>query len=209
HTEFVKVDSGVLLPNFIKECMKVGISCLEQLYCIPGTIGGAVYVNAGIPSFEISDVLISIECIDKTNGTQVFLTRDNINMKYRNGNIHKNLIITSAKLKTSKADMADLKETIRKIQKKRFESQPIGMPTCGSTFKNPPGLKAWQLIKESNCDRLSVGGAAVSDKHCNFLINTGNATASDFYNLIQTIKEVVSKKTGILLEEEIIIIGKY
>ena len=82
-------------------------------------------------------------------------------------------------------------------------TQPIGMPTCGSTFKNPPGRKAWQLIKEAGCDSLSVGGARVSEKHCNFLINSGNATAADFVELINKIKARVLEKTGILLQEEI------
>ncbi|MDR3030918.1 MAG: UDP-N-acetylmuramate dehydrogenase [Holosporales bacterium] len=206
---FVKVGAGVLLPKFINECVKSGLSCLEKLYCVPGTIGGAVYMNAGIPEFDISKVLISFDCIDKNDGEVIILNKDNLNMEYRSGNIPQNLIITSVKLRTFYENVEKLKEIIGKISEKRAKSQPLGKLTCGSAFKNPLGFKAWQLIKESDCDKLAVGDAIVSDMHCNFLINSGNAMASDFYKLIQIIKEKVLKKTGILLEEEIIIMGKY
>ena len=120
----------------------------------------------------------------------------------------KNLIVTSAALKTTERPKEELELVIKDIMRKRKNSQPIGQATCGSTFKNPEGFKAWQLIKESGCDELKIGGAVVSDIHCNFLINNGNATARDFRNLIDLIKERVLKKTGILLEEEILTIGR-
>lgn len=203
----VKVGAGVILAKFIKECTKNDVSSCENLFCIPGTIGGAIIMNAGIPNFEISDVLISIDCVDM-HGNKCTFKKDELNMSYRNGNIPKDLIITSATFKTSYKPEAELNAVIKEILSKRIKSQPIGKATCGSTFKNPEGLKAWQLIKDSGCGTLNVGDAIVSDVHCNFLINNGNAKASDFRKLIDTIKEKVFDKTGVLLQEEIITIGR-
>lgn len=205
----VEVGAGVSLPRFINECISKGLSCLEQLSCIPGTIGGAVSMNAGIPEFEISKALISVTCVEKISGKIVILEKGSLNMKYRNGNINDNLIIVSAKFKTQNQNPKILKDISMALFEKRKKTQPIGKRTCGSTFKNPEGFRAWKLIKESGCDKLSVGDAKVSEMHCNFLINSGNAKASDFFKLIQEIKDRVLKRTGILLEEEIKILGSF
>jgi UDP-N-acetylmuramate dehydrogenase len=101
----------------------------------------------------------------------------------------------------------DPRDIIEHMRQKRLQTQPVGCATCGCTFKNQEGIKAWQLIKEAGCDRLSVGGASVSEIHCNFLINTRSAKASDFLKLIEVIKDQVLAKTGVLLEEEIVIMG--
>ena len=163
-------------------------------------------MNAGIPNFEINDVLISTEAINIDGEKQIF-RKDELNMTYRNGNIPNGFIVTSAKLRTQKGNREAIFSEIRSLYEKRLKSQPIGLPTCGSTFKNPKTAKAWELIKKSDCDKLSVGGAKVSDMHCNFLINSGNAKASDFVELIETIKTEVFEKTGYRLEEEIKRIG--
>ena len=201
------IEAGATLTKFVKKCIENGLSSCENLFCIPGTVGGAIVMNAGIPGFEIADVLVSVNCIDQS-GNKMTLHKNDLKMEYRNSNLPKNLIITSAVLKVVKKSKEELELIIKNIMQKRRNSQPIGQATCGSTFKNPEGFKAWQLIKESGCDNLQVGGAVVSDIHCNFLINKGNATAIDFRNLIDLIKESVLKKTGILLEEEIITIGR-
>lgn len=202
-----KVESGVILSKFIKKSIENNLSSCEKLYCIPGTIGGAISMNAGIPNFEISDVLVSIDCLD-FKGNKKTITKENLNMSYRNGNVPREALITSCILKTFPGKKEELELFIKDIMLKRRSSQPIGQPTCGSTFKNPKDLKAWQLIKESGCDTLKFGGAIVSDIHCNFLINSGDAKASDFLELIKIIKEKVLKKTGVLLEEEVITIGE-
>ena len=202
---FIIVECGTTINNLVKYCINNNISCCEQLYVIPGTIGGALVMNAGVPSFEIKDVIESITLIDINNCST--LTINNNNMKYRNGNLPENHIAVSCKLKTQYKDSNDLKEIIRNIMKKRMETQPINTNTCGSTFKNPPGHKAWQLIKESGCVGLKVGGARVSDKHCNFIMNEGKATANDVIQLISLIQETVFIKTGILLEPEVKILG--
>jgi UDP-N-acetylmuramate dehydrogenase len=201
----VHSEAGVMLGTLIAKCVENGVSCCERLFCIPGTIGGAITMNAGIPNFEISDVLIDISGISH-EGQRFSLKRSEINMQYRNGNIPKNLIITSATFRTSRNDIQNLKSNIDEISQKRKLSQPLGQQTLGSTFKNPPGYKAWQLIRGAGCDNLKVGRAAVCNVHSNFLINTGNATSSDFIELIRLIKKMVLEKSGILLEEEIIFV---
>jgi UDP-N-acetylmuramate dehydrogenase len=198
----VKVGSGIPLNKFIHMCAERGISCLEQMYCIPGTIGGALFMNAGTPAFEIFDVVVSIECVDM-RGNIVFLNRDELKPEYRNGNIPKDLIIISCILRISQSSIAKMKETMKEIKRKRLSTQPINMATCGSTFKNPEGYKAWQLIDSAGCRNMSVGDAHVSDLHCNFIINKRDATFQDVRTLIELIKGKVFEKHGIMLEEEI------
>lgn len=206
YNDYVEVQAGALLSKFISNCVTYSLSCCEKLCCIPGTIGGAIFMNAGVPGFEISDVLVSVSCVN-FSGEQKIFTKDELNMTYRNGNIPEGFIITSAKLKTYSKGASQILDEISELKAKRLKSQPIGQATCGSTFKNPDGTKAWELIKRAGCDKLSVGDAIVSEKHCNFLINNGNAKASDFVKLIDTIKWQVLKKTGYELQEEIKRIG--
>ena len=203
----IVVECGITISNFVKYCINNNISCCEQLYAIPGTIGGAIVMNAGVPSFEIRDVIESITLIN-INDCSSILTIDNSNMTYRNGNLPKNYIAVSCKLNTQSKNANELRLTIKNIIQKRIKTQPINTNTCGSTFKNPNGYKAWQLIKESGCCGLKIGGAVVSNKHCNFIINEGNATSSDVINLIELIQEKVRNKTGILLESEVKIFGE-
>lgn len=202
----VKVGSGSSISNFIKTCIKMEYSCCEQMFCIPGTIGGALIMNAGTPSFEIFDPLIEIQCIDLRGNHKTLLKKD-IEYTYRNGNIPKDLIITSCILETSSYPKRDLENIINKIKKDRFQSQPMSLATCGSTFKNPDGKKAWQLIDSAGCRGMRCGGAVLSNLHCNFIINEGNATSNDILNLIEKVKKRVFERHKILLEEEIKIIG--
>lgn len=203
---YLESEAGILLPNLINKCAKQNISCCEKLSYIPGSLGGAIYMNAGIPDFEIKDILISVDCVDFL-GQEKTIKKEDLKMTYRNGNLPKESIILSAKLKTHKKNKNEILTEIKKIYEKRMKSQPIGFPTCGSTFKNPTGIKAWELIKKSGCESLEVGRAKISDIHCNFMINMGNAKASDFIELIKIVKSKVFEKTGYMLEEEIQIIG--
>ena len=208
HNNYLRAGSGIKLTDLIKQSINKNLSCCESLYCIPGTLGGAIFMNAGIPGFEIADILVSIEVLD-FEGNKRIIEKDELGMSYRNGNIPKNFIITNVNLKTTPGNSEELLGKINDIRKKRIKSQPLGKATCGSTFKNPQGKKAWELIKSANCDKLSIGGAKVSDIHCNFLINSGNASAQDFLTLIELIKSRVFEKTGIMLEEEIIKFGEF
>ena len=182
------------------------ISGMEFLSCIPGSVGGAIRMNSGCYGSEISQILLSIQVIDN-KGRQKEIKNDEIKFFYRGTNLPKNYIILSAKFK----GIVSYKELIEKkqnelIQKKK-ETQPNQIKTGGSTFKNDKDKKAWMLIKESGCDKLYVGDAKISEKHCNFFVNDGKAKASDIEELINKVKKEVQTKTGINLQLEIKIIG--
>ena len=183
------------------------ITGLEFLSCIPGTIGGAIIMNSGCYGQDISQSVISIEGLT-LNGKLKSLNRDQINFFYRGSNFGENLIILSVKLKGNK----DTKEKIEKKQNEflnqKRKSQPTNVKTCGSTFKNPSNKKAWELIKMSGCSNLSIGGARLSEQHCNFFLNNGKAKSSDIEMLIEEVRNQVFLKTGVKLDLEIKIVGK-
>lgn len=202
----VEVDSGVQLSQFINTCVKRGISCCEYLYMIPGTIGGALYMNAGVPDFEIKDVVQSIKLLDINTGSISQMSYNG--MSYRSGNIPDDKIIISCILKIHMDNKEYIERVLQKIHTVRLAKQPIGARTCGCTFKNPPNNRAWKLIKDAGCSEMSVGEAVVSPIHSNFIINRGSATSADILALISNIKWRVYKETGVILEEEIRIIGE-
>ena len=182
---------------------------LEFLSCIPGSIGGAVIMNSGCYDNDISKVLISITAINKNNLTEIELKKEDIKFLYRGTNLKDDLIIISAKLKGSKGKREEIEKFQAKLIEKKKKSQPSQIKTCGSTFKNTSsGKKAWMLIKEAGCDNFEEGDAKISQKHCNFFVNNGNAKSSDIENLIKKVKRKVYEKTGINLELEIKIIGE-
>jgi UDP-N-acetylmuramate dehydrogenase len=182
---------------------------LEFLSCIPGSIGGAIIMNSGCYENDISKVLLSIRAIDKKNLSVIEIKKEDIKFFYRGTNISKDLVIISAKLKGS----SSVKEKIEKKQsefiEKKKSSQPSQIKTCGSTFKNiSKDKKAWMLIKEAGCEDYREGDAIISQKHCNFFVNNGNAKSSDIEKLINKVKNDVKKKTGVNLELEIKIVGE-
>ncbi len=181
----------------------------EFLSCIPGSIGGAIMMNSGCYGNEISNILLSIKVIDKNELSEFEIKKEDINFFYRGNNLSENLIVISAKFKGS----PDKKEIIEKKQfdlvNKKKKSQPSQVKTCGSTFKNlSKDKKAWMLIKEAECENFSEGDARISQKHCNFFVNEGNAKSLDIENLINKVKNRVFEKTGVNLELEIKIIGE-
>ena len=194
------------ISNFAKEN---GIGNLEFLSCIPGSIGGAVIMNSGCYENDISKVLTSIKVIDIRECKEKKINREEINFFYRGTNLPEELIITSVNLKGKITDKGIIeKKQLQMIEKKKL-SQPSQIKTCGSTFKNLNNKKkAWQLIKETGCDKFFVGDAVISEKHCNFFVNNGNAKSSDIEKLINKVKKTVNDKTGINLELEIKIIGE-
>ena len=192
------------LKNFLIENAR---SDLEFLCSIPGTIGGSVKSNAGCFGSSVSDVLISADLMDGKGNIKT-LTYPDFHFAYRHCEIPSEHIVLSALFKTGSNTPENIKKTLDEQALYRKTHQPVGVQTAGSTFKNPPEAKAWELIKKAGCDTLQIGGAKVSDKHCNFLINTGTATAEDFEVLGNTIVEKVRKKTGITLEWEVQIMGQ-
>ncbi len=203
----VEFGAGFLDINAAMFAAENDIAGLEFLSGIPGTIGGAVRMNAGAYGRDISQVLLEAEIVER-GGTIRRLSNAEIGFVYRNSGLPAGAIVTSAVLRGEKGDKFKIVTEIEEIGRKREETQPIRSRTGGSTFKNPEGYKAWELIDRAGCRGLTMGGAQVSEKHCNFLINTGNATASDLENLGEEVIKRVFKKTGIMLEWEIKRIGK-
>ena len=194
------------VANYAKEN---NVGNLEFLSCIPGSIGGAIIMNSGCYENDISKVLISIRAIDKKKLSSVEIKKEDIKFLYRGTNLPNDQIITSAKLKGT----VSVKEKIEKKQldlvEKKKTSQPNQIKTCGSTFKNvSKDKKAWMLIKEAGCENYQEGDAIISQKHCNFFVNNGNAKSSDIENLINKVKKKVQEKTGVDLELEIKIVGE-
>lgn len=206
-TDKVVVGAGCLDVNVAKFAMENGLGGLEFLVGIPGTIGGALAMNAGAYRNEIKDVLVSVEAVDGS-GRILNLSCDDFGFSYRKNSLPKEIIFTSAVLQAKRDSKESIKKKMDEISAQREETQPIRSRTGGSTFKNPHGQKAWQLIDKAGCRGLVLGGAQVSEKHCNFLINNGDATASDLEELGEEVRKRVKENSGIELEWEIKIIGK-
>ena len=185
------------------------IANLEFLSCIPGSIGGAVIMNSGCYENDISKVLLSIKILNKKNLKESEIKKEDIKFFYRGTSLVEDIIIISAKFKGLKSDRDKIEKKQSDFIEKKKLSQPSQIKTCGSTFKNiNKDRKAWMLIKESGCNNYSEGDAAISQKHCNFFINNGNAKSIDIENLINKVKQTVLAKTGVNLELEIKIIGE-
>ncbi len=181
------------------------LSGFEFLACIPGTIGGGIRMNAGCFGKEFKDILISIQAIDKL-GKVITIAQKDIKFEYRKNNLSDELIFLSASFKGIKAETSKIKDETDKLKAKKEKAQPTRIKTSGSTFKNPisqTNKKVWELIKESVPLDKSFGDACISDKHCNFFVNKGNATFNDMTKLIEFVSKKVLEKTGISLEKEI------
>jgi len=193
------------VANFAKEN---SLENLEFLSCIPGSIGGAVIMNSGCYEHDISKVLLSVQAVDKNNLSEIEIKKEDIKFSYRGTNLPEDLIIISAKFQGSIGKKEEIEKKQSDFIKKKKLSQPSQIKTCGSTFKNvSKKIKAWKLIKHSGCENYKEGDAIISEKHCNFFVNNGNAKASDIEKLIKKVKKKVHEKTGVNLELEIKIIG--
>jgi UDP-N-acetylmuramate dehydrogenase len=184
-----------------------GLAGLEFLSGVPGTVGGALRMNAGAYEREMKDVTIQAEALDD-KGRLHSLGLDQLGFTYRHTAVPESWIFTSAVLSGTPADKAEIARRMAEIRDAREESQPLRTRTGGSTFTNPPGAKAWQLIDRAGCRGLRRGGAQVSEKHCNFLINTGKATAADIEGLGEEVRRRVREATGVELVWEIRRIGR-
>ena len=182
------------------------IGGMEFLSCIPGSIGGSIIMNSGCYGSDISEILISIKIVDE-KGQEKEIKKDEIKFFYRGTDIPKNYIVLSAVLKGIASSKQLIEEKQEKLIEKKKKSQPSQIKTGGSTFKNSNDKKAWMLIKESGCDKLYIGDAKISEKHCNFFVNDGKAKTADIEKLINKVKKEVLNKTGVDLELEIKIIG--
>jgi UDP-N-acetylmuramate dehydrogenase len=205
--DFVHVGAGCLDRTVSLTCRDAGIGNLEFLVGIPGTIGGAVRMNAGAYGREMKDVLVFAHVLDP-QGKSYRLTPEDLKMSYRHTNLPEGWIVTGAVLKgVSGQNPADIGKAVEAILEMREASQPIKGRTGGSTFKNPGSQKAWELIDAAGCRGLRIGDAQVSEKHCNFLLNLDQATANDLESLGEEVKRRVYESSGISLEWEIIKMG--
>jgi len=179
-----------------------GIAGLEFLAGIPGSIGGAIRMNAGAYGREIKDVIVDADALDPKGGRHRLAAAD-LGLAYRECRVAEDRIFIAARLRGRPGDKDDIQRRIQEIQNQRESTQPVRTPTGGSTFRNPPGLRAWELIEQAGCRGLRRGGAQVSNMHCNFLINTGGATAADLEGLGEEVRRRVFEASGVTLEWEI------
>jgi UDP-N-acetylmuramate dehydrogenase len=205
--ELVETGAGALDLNVALTAADAGIADLEFLSGIPGTIGGGFRTNAGAYGREFKDALISADALDRRGDLRT-LTPAEMGLSYRHSNVDPDCIFVRARFKGSAADPAEIGRRMTDIRAAREASQPIRARTGGSTFANPPGHQAWKLIDEAGCRGLTRGGAMVSEKHTNFLINTGDATAADIEGLGEEVRRRVYERFGVRLEWEIRRIGQ-
>jgi len=204
----MRVVAGAAVPDVrvARSAQEAGIAGLAFLRGIPGAIGGALRMNGGAYKGETKDVLVEARAVDR-QGRIHTLSNADMHYTYRHCGAPEDFIFTQATFAGTPGDPAAIAAEMDKITESREATQPIKSRTGGSTFKNPPGGKAWQLIDAAGCRGLVVGGAQVSELHCNFLINLGTATAADIETLGETVRKRVNKSSGVDLEWEIKRIG--
>lgn len=198
----VDVSGGASLKGFIKDNAKKGLAGLEKLYWIPGTVGGGIKMNAGSFGASISDVLEGV-CIVDHNGKTTFLTKKDISFNYRTSPIKPSECIVNATFYLKNRDKKEIAGDMEYVYKERRKRHPMEYPSSGSIFKSINGESAWQFVEKAGLKGFRIGDACVSEKHTNFIINAGHATAKDIKTLIDTIKKEVFEKIGVLLSEEV------
>ncbi|MCA9388337.1 UDP-N-acetylmuramate dehydrogenase [Candidatus Berkelbacteria bacterium] len=215
----VQVDSGLGLARFIMQTGRQGWGGLENLYGIPGSVGGAVYGNAGAHGVDISDFLIEVELIDST-GQVTSHQKDWLEFDYRSSKLKRdqgNSVILSVTFQLDKVEPNQSLEQIQQHNKWRITHQPVGQPCCGSVFKNPShghgdrqnANSAGSLLDQAGAKQLSVGSAHPSEMHANFVVHDGTATASQIRQLFLKMKDLVQQKYGVTLDEEIEYFGEW
>ena len=197
--------SGILVSSTARDA---GIAGLEFLRGIPGTVGGFVRMNGGAYGREVSDILVDCD-VAMPDGQLVRLPAAELQYSYRHSALPEGAIVVSARFRGTPGDSKEIGAEMDRIAAAREESQPLRTKTGGSTFKNPPGDKAWRLVDAAGCRGLRLGGAQVSEKHANFLINTGEATSADIEGLGEEVRRRVAESQGVSLEWEIQRVGRW
>jgi UDP-N-acetylmuramate dehydrogenase len=195
--------SGILVSSTARDN---AISGMEFLRSIPGTVGGFVRMNGGAYGGEVKDILVDCDIVLR-DGQLLSVAVDELHYSYRHSELPDGAIVVAARFKGKPGKPADIQAEMDRISESREASQPLRSKTGGSTFKNPDGHKAWQLVDEAGCRGLQIGGAQVSEKHTNFLINTGDATSADIEELGEEVRRRVKAKSGIDLQWEIQRVG--
>ena len=202
----ITAGAGALDLTVARTAQEAGIAGLEFLSGVPGTIGGALRMNAGAFGTEMKDVTVSAEALDR-DGQMHILSLSDMGFTYRHSAVDDSWIFLAATLKGRPGKPAEIAQRMEDIRTSREEAQPTRARTGGSTFANPPGHSAWKLVDEAGCRGLIMGGAQVSEKHCNFLLNLGDATASQIEDLGEDVRRRVLETSGIELRWEIQRIG--
>jgi len=206
--DVIHADAGALLSKIAAFARDNSLTGFEFASGIPGTAGGAVFMNAGAYGGEMKDVVLSVEAVE--DGKKVVYSCEDMQFDYRSSiAMKKNLIVTGVNIKLTKGDKDEINSIMNDLNSRRREKQPLEYPSAGSTFKRPEGYFAGKLIMDSGLSGYTVGGAMVSTKHCGFVINAGNATSTDIYKLIKDVQRIVLEKMGVKLETEVRLIGEF
>lgn len=206
--ERVKVSAGVKISKLLYECMNRNLSGLEFLTGIPGTVGGAICMNAGIGTHSISMFFLKGSVIDMDTLDVKELSHKDFSFDYRWSVIQKSKkIILDAVFGLKEGEFSEISEKVKILQDKRLKTQPLNFPNAGCIWKNPPETFAGKLIEEAGLKGFSIGGASISDLHANFIVNSNNAKAQDIYDLIRYVEDIVYNKFNICLEREIKLFG--
>lgn len=201
----VLAESGVILGTILNKTIKAGLTGFEFAAGIPGTVGGGIFMNAGANNGEIKDVVDTVWIWLK--GEEISIKRSDINFQYRTSNLPEGSVVTKALFRLQPGDALESERNVKEYMAKRNSTQPIKMSNTGSIFKNPPDIAAGQLIEELGLKGFRIGGAQFSELHANFIVNTGDAKASDVLDLIEKAKKAALAKRGIILETEVKVIG--
>lgn len=202
----VRAGGACALARLVGYCTDQQLSGLEFAVGIPGSVGGAIIMNSGAWGMTISDVLTSVELL-LPDGTLRTEPRENLTFAYRQWQDHTGEVVIGATFTLGRGEKERIAETCREYSRQRKERQPQNVASAGSFFKNPPGRAAGKLIEEAGLKGVRIGGAMVSSKHANFIVNTGAATARDILELMQRVRMAVYDKYGIMLEPEVHILG--
>lgn len=205
----ITAKAGALLSKVAAEALEEGLTGMEFASGIPGTIGGAVFMNAGAYGGEMKDIIKEVKVLDDQGEVRV-LSNEEMKLGYRTSIVkEKGYTVLSAVLQLKKGDVSVIRETMEDLKNRRTSKQPLDMPSAGSTFKRPEGYFAGKLIMDSGLRGFSVGGAQVSEKHCGFVVNKGGATAEDVTALIREVQTRVKEKFGVELETEVRFLGEF
>ncbi len=207
--DMIKAGAAALLSSVARTALDNELSGLEFASGIPGSVGGAMVMNAGAYGGEMKDVVVTVKVMDE-NGNVSEYTNEEMAFGYRDSILkRKKLIVLETVFKLNKGDKESIKNAMDELNKKRREKQPLEYPSAGSTFKRPEGYFAAKLIEDAGLKGYTVGGACVSEKHAGFCVNKDNGTASDFYKLMADVKDKVYESSGVSLEPEVIMLGEF
>lgn len=205
----IQAKAGALLSKVAAEALEAGLTGMEFASGIPGTIGGAAFMNAGAYGGEMKDIIKSVKVLD-TQGEVRVLPKEELKMGYRTSIVkEKGYTVLSVELELTRGNQEEIRNTMEDLKERRTSKQPLEMPSAGSTFKRPEGYFAGKLIMDSGLRGFSVGGAQVSEKHCGFVVNKGGATAMDVLNLIREVQRRVKEQFGVDLETEVRFLGEF